>query len=200
MEQFKGLDEIFEPDVRMDLFRSTLEADHKRLSEIRLGATVPEDVKNYFETIKNLCPYGRFVYAFYAVAQFLTFPLLEMALYRRLLPTKPRRRGEFRRLLNRAVKLRLIEEDSFSHVRRIKENRAQMEHIMQQIGRGLSPPAPAEDYMEILKEALPHLRNNVFAHPRSLAVQTPSDAFFSIRFVAEFVNQLFASSSSSARD
>jgi hypothetical protein len=82
MEQMKPLDEVFKPDSRMDGW-GTLESDHEELCEVRLSEAVPGDIKGYFETVKNICLYGRFVYAFYGVACSLSFFLLEMALRKR---------------------------------------------------------------------------------------------------------------------
>jgi len=49
---------------------------------------------------------------------------------------------------------------------------------------------PKNDYLAVLLESLPKLRNS-FAHPSGQTIHFPHDATFSLRFAAEFVNQLF---------
>ncbi len=50
---------------------------------------------------------------------------------------------------------------------------------------------PKNDYLAILLESLPKLRNS-FAHPRGQSILFPHEVIFSLRFEAEFVNQLFS--------
>lgn len=190
MEQLKELKEVFKPDSRMDAFSTSLEWDHRKLSEIALAQNVPEDVGNYFETIKNICLYARFVYAFYAVAEFLTYPLLELALRKRLRPSKEQRSVSFRKLLVEAIKLRLIKEERFSHIRRMQEESEMLENALRESGLPVPAPVPANSYVKILAKTLPSLRNQ-FAHPKYLPIQVPGGAFFAIRFAAEFINQLY---------
>ena len=193
MEKLKPLGEVFEPDPRMDAYRPTLEWDHKRLSDITLTEEVPEDVKNYFETIKNLCLYGRFVYPFYSVAADLTYLLIELALNIRLGKPHRSRKSNFRQLLREAIKNKLIDEDRFSHIQRIKEEQAQHHELLHDvIGDSHSLPRTG-DYLKILTDALPDLRNRI-AHPKYRSLHWPSHAFFSIRFAAEFINQLYSPS------
>lgn len=193
MERLKTLNEVLEPDTRMSSFSTTLESDHEKLSQMVLSQKVPEDVRSYFETIKNLCLYGRFVYAFYQVAEWLTYPLMELALRERLYPKKKGRAPGFRTLLKRAIERGLIKEESFSHVRRIRQQQAMMDEALRHAGLPVNLLPPADTYLQILAETLPSLRN-YFAHPRGFAIQTPGGAFFSIRFASEFINQLFETS------
>ncbi len=190
MEELKRLDEMLKPDERMAGFPWMLETDHKRLSEISLAEPVPEDIRSYFETIKNICLYGRFVYAFYGVADGLTYPLLEFALRERLGVRKKDRGESFRKLLHKAIKRGLIRDEGFSHVRRIRENQAQMEEIFKVDGSPVFTPPEKDAYLKILASVLPHFRNN-FAHPKHQAIVLPQDALFSIRVAAEFINQLY---------
>ncbi len=191
MEQLKPVDEIHKPDERMAGFPWMLETDHKCLSEITLSETVPEDIRSYFETIKNVCLYGRFVYAFYGVAEGLTYPLLEFALRERLGVGKQDGSRRFGKLLYKAIKGGLIRDEGFSHVRRLEENRARMAEILEVDSALVSAPPEKDSYMKILAEVLPHFRNE-FAHPKHQAIVLPQGALFSIRFAAEFINQLYA--------
>ena len=190
MEQLKPLEEIFKLDERMALFRWMLKTDHKHLSEITLSETVPEDIRSYFETVKNICLYGRFVYAFYGIASSLTYLLLEFALKKRLGVGKHDRKGSFRELLHKAIKRGLIRDEGFSHVRRMREYQAQMEEIWQVDSPPVFTPLEQDSYLKILASVLPIFRNRV-AHPTHQAIVLPQDALFSIRFAAEFINQLY---------
>ena len=198
VEQLKDLSEIFSPDPRADAFPTTVEGHHERLSEIRLLDTVPEDVRNYFETIKNICLYARFVYPFYAVAEMLTFPLLEIALRLRLRPGKNPRRADFRTLLNEAIGLGLIREEDFSYIRGTNEQQSDYAALFQG-PRCVRITVPVRGaYLRALQRALPSLRN-LFAHPEFLSIQFPGGAFFAIRFAAEFINQLYSEPSNTSR-
>lgn len=188
MERLKPLEEILKPDERMASFPWMLETDHKRLSEMTLFEAIPEDIRNYFETVKNVCLYGRFVYAFYGVAESLTYPLLELALRKRLGAGK---RDRFRKLLHTAIKRGLIKDEGFSHVKRTREYQAQMEEMLRAEGSSIFTPPERDSYMKILASELPNFRNR-FAHPTYQAIVLPQDALFSIRFAAEFINQLYA--------
>ncbi len=172
----------------MALFGTTLEWDHQELSEIILVKNVPEDIRNYFETIKNECLYARFVYPFYVVADFLTYPLMELALRRRLEGKRARTNRGFKALLKEAIRLGLIREHGFSHIRRMKEQDALLVEAMQNAGIPIAPMGG--DYRDVLALYLPKLRNR-FAHPEAFPIYTPGLAFFSIQFAAEFINQLF---------
>lgn len=197
VEQLKNLNEIFTPDPRASAFPGiTLERHYERLSQVVLADAVPEDIRNYFETVKNICLYGRFVYAFYAVAEMLTFPLLELALRVRLRPGKKPRKADFRTLLEQAMRLGLIREEDFSHIRGMKEQQADYAALLAGLkGVRISVPSTGA-YLRVLEHALPSLRN-LFAHPEFLSIQFPGGAFFAIRFAAEFINQLYGEDSSS---
>jgi len=190
MEELKALDEVFAPDSRMEGW-GTLESEHRELSEIRLSDSVPEDIRNYFETIKNICLYGRFVYAFYGVATSLTFLLLEFALKVRLAKGKDQRKGRFKELLRRAIKDGLINEEGFSHIRQLSERQAEMRELLQVEGTPIFTPTETDSYLKILESVLPNFRNR-FAHPKHQPIVFPHEARFAIRFAAEFVNQLYA--------
>lgn len=191
MEQLKPLSEILEPDKRMASFGWMLETDHKRLSDIKLSETIPEDIRNYFETVKNICLYGRFVYAFYGVAESLTYPLLELGLQKRLGTGKHGRKNSFRILLHRAIESGLIKDDGFSHARRMREHQAQLQEMWQVEGSPVLAPSERDSYIKTLASVLPNFRNR-FAHPSQQAIVLPQEALFSIRFAAEFINQLYA--------
>ena len=88
-EQLKPLEQIFEPDERQKAFSRTLQDRHESLSQIILNDNVPLNVKELFETAKNLSLYSWFVYRFHQAAELISFSALEMALRERYLGENP---------------------------------------------------------------------------------------------------------------
>ena len=91
MERLKSLSEVCEPDIRyrgrVDLDTTTgvvsetaIESIYSLIQPITLGAAVPDEIRNHFETAKNLALYSWFVYSFNVVAAMHAFASLEMAL------------------------------------------------------------------------------------------------------------------------
>src|SRR5258708_1996487 len=90
MEKLKPRDEVLEPDVRCSnmgnfehstgsITEFTLDTIYQEIEPIRLNASVPESVRNHFETARNLVVYSWFVYSFNVVAAMHAFASLEMA-------------------------------------------------------------------------------------------------------------------------
>lgn len=79
-DPLKALDEICSPDPRQKNFSGSLSDRHQILNEINLHQGVPVDVRQSFETAKNLCLYTWFVYRFHQVSELQAFVTLEMAL------------------------------------------------------------------------------------------------------------------------
>jgi hypothetical protein len=71
--------------VRLDTLEPlTIDEHHAEIAAVVLESQVPEDIRSYFATIQNVCLYAWFTYEWYAVADFLCFTAVEMALRRRL--------------------------------------------------------------------------------------------------------------------
>ena len=133
MERFKALEEVLQPDSRNEAFgkidRVTnefvpmgLDDYHRNLLTISLKEQVPEDVRGYFETIKNVCLYGWFVYPFFTVSVFLSFTAIEMALRKKLEEDDPDRRWRgLRELLKEAQNRGLIADQGFPSIRAQRE-------------------------------------------------------------------------------
>ena len=80
-DPLKSLDEICEPDKRQKLFLGiSLNGNHAKLSRIKLNRRVPVEVRQLFETAKNLSLYSWFVYRFHQVSELTAYSALEMAL------------------------------------------------------------------------------------------------------------------------
>ena len=91
MERLKPLSEVGEPDIRYRgrvdrdkatgmVSETTIESVYSLIQPITLGSTVPDEIRNHFETAKNLALYSWFVYSFNVVAAMHAFASLEMAL------------------------------------------------------------------------------------------------------------------------
>ena len=90
MEQLKRLEDIYQPDARyknrvdLDLTTGTTtpmtaESIYSLVEPIQLNASVPDDVRSYFEVARNLAVYSWFVYSFHEVAVMQAMASLEMA-------------------------------------------------------------------------------------------------------------------------
>ncbi len=192
MESLRTIDEILQkPDERNLIWGGTIKDHYADIASIHVNSTAPEEVRSYFVTVQNLCVYAWFSYDFYALVVFLTFTLIEMALKLRF----PRNgRDGLRRLLQKAIKRKLINEKAFTHIKVIRQQQAENLVMYRKLRRGfhtmMRSRLPKNDYLAILLESLPKLRNS-FAHPSGHAIHFPHEAIFSLRFAAEFVNQLF---------
>jgi hypothetical protein len=196
MERLKELGKIQQPDVRstsyvrLDTGRPVAFQDrYMQIAGVQLDPCVPGDVRSYFATIQNLCIYAWFAYDLYALVVFLSYTLIEMALRMRLPITPSDRRG-LHNHLEEAIKRKLLHEKAFSHVRLIRQVRADSLKSERQIRKFPRSSVPKNDYLKILLQSLPKLRNS-FAHPRGHTILLPGEALRALRFSAEFVNQLF---------
>jgi hypothetical protein len=79
-DPLKSLAQLTSPDERQALFAISLEEAHSELRELDLHGGVPRDVRQLFETAKNLSLYSWFVYPFHQVAELISFASLEFAL------------------------------------------------------------------------------------------------------------------------
>lgn len=197
MERFKALEEVLQPDSRSEAFAKIdpvtcevlsmrLDDYHRRLSEISLKEQVPEDVRSYFETVKNVSLYGWFVYPFFTVSVFLSFTAIEMALRKKFGEDDPHRRWwGLKQLLEEAKHRGLISDQGFPSVQARQGGEAAVDDEL-----GLPFGRQVADYTSILIESLPYLRNS-FAHPSSQMILVPGEATSSLRISAELINQLF---------
>jgi len=197
VEYFKALEEVLMPDPRNEAFTKAdpstnnfvpMELDdyHRNLSTISIKEHVPEEVRSYFETIKNVCLYGWFVYPFFTVSIFLSFTAIEMALRTKFEENDPRRRWGLRDLLREGKKQGWISDEGFPSVQARQDYQVQLNDEL-----GLSLSESVADYTSVLVESLPYLRNS-FAHPSSEMILGPGDATSSLRIAAELINQLFS--------
>lgn len=115
-DPLKELDQIYEPDVRQRSFVGDLDDRHAALKSIVLNEAVPIEVRQLFETAKNLSLYSWFVYRFHQVSELIAFSALEMALRERYLKENhnaPRNRLGLYKLLQFAKSEGWITNDGF---------------------------------------------------------------------------------------
>jgi hypothetical protein len=82
-DPLKALSEVYAPDARQAHFVGTLADAHAILTQITLHTGVPVNVRQLFETAKNVSLYSWFVYRFHQVAESVAYSALEMALRER---------------------------------------------------------------------------------------------------------------------
>jgi hypothetical protein len=196
METLKRIEDIQKPDERNLMWGSlatgepvTINDRYVEIASIHVNQTAPEQVRSYFVTIQNVCLYAWFSYDFYALVVFLTFTLIEMALKLRF-PRKGQDRRTLQPLLGEAIKQKLINEKAFTHIKVIRQQQTENLRTRRRFDNITRSSLPKNDYLAILLKSLPKLRNS-FAHPSGHAIHFPHEATFSVRFAAEFVNQLF---------
>jgi hypothetical protein len=206
-DPLKPLSEVYAPDARQAHFIGTLTDNHAILTQIALHTGVPNNVRQLFETAKNVSLYSWFVYRFHQVAESVAYSALEMALRERAgfvewsgpAATRP---PTLRPLLDQAKREGWIRNENFPSLRRMATEKARTEKLALSLPTMTSnedyPIAePTEDeinaamqtldYVQIVVESAPQLRNwlahgSSMLSPRSLRT---------LELVAEIVNQLF---------
>jgi hypothetical protein len=137
-DPLKPLHQIYEPDERQISFNASLKDRHAALEEIVLSDEVPIDVRQLFETAKNLSLYSWFVYRFHQVSELISFSALEMALRERYLAENPidkklrkKRPPSLYDLLQHAKKNGWINNESFSDNYQIARRIAELDKMIE---------------------------------------------------------------------
>lgn len=215
-DYLRNLDNVCKPDTRSpttDFLTGqplTIAYQHSVIAEVCLHKNVPVDIRIQFETTKNLYLYAWFVYRFYPVAKHHAYTCLELALRERfegaMLKSGEKKR-EFgpglKRLLKYAAKEGYLKDENFKLWQRHTEMRAkrriEMEVWEEAKRKGLTEiridniqyEIKDEDrdhqYLELLLESMPWLRNN-YAHG---STSLDNQAISTIRLVAEIINQIY---------
>lgn len=190
METLKPLAEITEPDFRNQIKvfinqrtgetrRNTLKDMHDAVSDLRLGADVPENIQTQFAVAQNLAVYAWFCYRFHMTAELQALATIEFALRLRLQPATENER-HFKTMLRTAVKKGLIKDGGF-HYFPVPPSKKQT--VVTKSG-----PKVVDSYSELLVELLPSMRNDL-AHG---ATTLFDGAAGMLRIAADLINQLFA--------
>ena len=203
-DRLKQLDGICEPDVRQAFFRgASLDRNHAELSDIVLSKKVPADVRQLFETAKNLSLYSWFVYRFHQVSELIAYPALEMALRHRY-EKENGKKASLRKLLKHARKKNWIVNEGFSCLNEIARRNAERKKFLEAVLSGdfetgepivVDPPTEQEirearnelDMVSEIAEAIPRLRNELAHGSSNLA---PS-SIATLRVVSEAINQIY---------
>ncbi|MEW6602812.1 MAG: hypothetical protein AB1499_17705 [Nitrospirota bacterium] len=199
MDTLKSFDEILEPDPRQKAFvlfnRETGEQrersirDHYDLtSEIILDPQVPEQIREHFETARNLLLYSWFAYRFNQVAELHAYASLEFALKIR----SGEEKGGLKHLLKMAIREKWILDSGFIYQNKIKERISDLYEGSNRNIEQISDDPDAQDlqeYCKILVESIPYLRNEL-AHGSSMVYP---GGLNTLAICADIINQLFNS-------
>lgn len=79
-DPLRPLSQIYEPDERRANLVGTMAEEYADLASMKLHDGVPLDVRQLFETAKNVSLYSWFVFRFHPVAESVGFAALELAL------------------------------------------------------------------------------------------------------------------------
>lgn len=206
-DPLKAFDEICCPDPRQKNFSGSLSERHRTLNEINLHPGVPVEVRQSFETAKNLCLYTWFVYRFHQVTELQAYVTLEMALRTKFISQYPREKvPTLARLLKTAEEDRWINNERFpSLMFRAKRNAWDRKNfeLARKHDFDLYPEMVCQEPTDIeIAQALAEidivggiantankLRNNLAhgsttLHPNSMST---------LKIVSEVINQLFES-------
>lgn len=210
-DPLKPLDQICEPDERQASFISTLEDNHAELNNIILNEAVPIDVKQLFETAKNLSLYSWFVYRFHQVSELIAFSALEMALRERYLAENPvdakskkKRTPSLYGLMQHAKKEKWLKNENFpslyTRARHIAEENKMMEK-MKSHDFDKEPSMPVDEPTDVeVKEALEsldmveaitsnaHKIRNDLAHGSKIL---HPNSIWTLQTTAEVINQIY---------
>jgi hypothetical protein len=202
---------VLRPDVRNDLDGKSIHQLHALLSEIVLHDGVPVEVREQFETARNLSLYSWFVYRFHPIASVPGYASLEAALRIRVAADftfrrpKGQKHAGFKPMLKHAVASGWIQNEGFDNALRVSRARASHKAMIEQIRSNpdldcvpVRDPTPAEierelralPYTENLVESIPAIRNHL-AHGHPFL---DAGSVGVLRIVAEAINQLFPGS------
>lgn len=201
-----------QPDPRTGFFvGQALALHHAEIDAIRLSTAVPEPIAIQFETARNLYLYAWHVYRFYMVAKVQALTTLELGL-RTCLPDRlpepyqrPRQKQPMLAgMLGYAIDQGMIQNDGFRRwheaAERSARQRRSFEIVRTMVDQQLEmmehdDMAPLEitpedrrwDLVSVLRESLPHARNNL-AHGITMLT---NQVLGTIELVAEILGQLY---------
>lgn len=210
-DPLKSLDELFEID--RPFVSGSIEDSHSVLSSINLSENVPVDVRQLFETAKNVALYSRFAYRFHQVAEMVSFSALEFSLKELLSTNYPDERlpTGIGQLLKRTKNKGIFQNDFFGEnlntatengIRRELSEKAKKEEAQfgapivdpnreitrKELEEGIKRSVAVDGYIKVLLG----LRNDLAHGSGSLS----PTGFLSLRRRAELINYLYAKSKS----
>jgi hypothetical protein len=206
-DPLKPLSEICHPDPRHVMLGIGIQGIHAALLEMQVTDRAPANVRQLFETAKNVALYTWFVFRFHQVSEMVAYSALELALRERAGfvewdLAKRRRPPTLRPLLELARREGWLKNERFPSLRELARERVRTTRIERLISKNPSAaeirvPDPSIEEIEeamgkidmvaALLEAAPLLRNEL-AHGSSML--SPR-SLVTLRRIAEAINQLF---------
>lgn len=210
-DPLKPLNKIMVPDERQNFFLGSLEGRHAELQNIILIGTVPLEVRQLFETSKNLSLYSWFVYRFHQVAELISFAAIEMALRERYLAENPidsksnQKTLNLYKLMQHAKKEKWLTNQGFSDLYALAKHHAEYKKMIKKMEThdfAVAPSMPIDEpTQEEIQEALAgvdrvnavaenanKIRNDL-AHGSSRL--NPS-SISTLRLNADIINQIYS--------
>lgn len=190
IDTLKLFDELFEPDLRQKYFALvnrntgetrpiTLRDKHEAVKAISLTQDVPEEIREHFDTARNLLVYSWFVYRFNQVAELHAFASLEFALKTKC-GDSPK---GLKKRLERAVERGWIMDSGFRYYRP-----GAVEDLPgDEADSGNPDTKDVQEYCKTLVETMPFIRNELAHGSRMLH----SNGLTTLAIVADLINQLF---------
>jgi hypothetical protein len=173
---------------------------YKRMSELTLNSTVPEDIRTGFDTARNLYLYSWFVYRFLTVAELQAYAAFEYALGKRI---ENESAGRVRGLNNRfdfAIKKGWLRAEGVRRYQQSAKRRKEFAEEQEQLYKDYlkhedgwrSPDSRTEaehaaEYLQNLKSGIPKLRNSI-AHGNPML---HGRAGLTLEICCDLINQLF---------
>lgn len=190
IDTLKPFDDLLEPDTRQKYFavvnRKTGEArpvtlrdKYEAVESIILASDVPQEIREHFDTARNLYVYSWFVYRFNQVAEQHAFASLEFALKTKC-GDSPK---GLKKLLETAVERGWIVDSGFRYYRP-----GAVEDMPDDGADSGNPDTKnVQEYCKTLVETMPFIRNELahgsrMLHPNGLTT---------LAIVADLINQLF---------
>lgn len=190
IDTLKPFEELLEPDSRQKYFavvnritgesrQISLRDRYQAIEYIVLSPDVPDEIREHFDTARNLLVYSWFVYRFNQVAELHAFSSLEFALKTKCGDTP---KG-LKKLLETAVGQGWILDSGFRYYRPVEDD------VMpgDEVDRGDPDSKDVQEYCKTLVETLPFIRNEL-AHGSRMLHPNGSTT---LRIVADIINQLF---------
>lgn len=187
IESIKSKQQYFEPDPRSRSLAPPLENQYELLDYFRLHEGVPEQVRNYMNSVVTLWLYAWLYYPFYPLTIFLSATAVEMALEERF----PKKRGRgLGKLLQIAKEAGLLSDEGFSSLKHRLENAAMLDRRTE-ASTGKGPQSRRKlSSVDVVTEALSKVRNS-FAHPKMHTIVAPGMTVDGLIVAAEIINQLW---------
>lgn len=202
-DPLKPLDKIFAKD-RDFVGGVSIEQHHQRLSDISLHEGVPEEIRQLFETAKNIALYSHYAYRLHQPAELVGFIAFERAMRIKASIDAPdlmqKRHVGWMNIVARAVRDGWFRYDELEGPRRIARYRALQRNLYENLSQGderVEVPEPTEaeilTELEALGGIMPKLAatlklRNFLAHGEGGL--SPSSVG-SLARTAELINQLF---------